>query len=188
MKKLSLIIAVIGILAPVSLGQERRGEKFPQLKWRALRVMKSQFPRSMGMIDSERDDYATNLAGVAIIHLRENKADDKSRELARKMILLALHLSNQNRKAVVFNGRLGRGEMPEAPQVDYSAKTLGLLLMNRAKLLEKQEGESNVEVAGYFFDLASELDPKSEDAIYHSELFRINHGEVDWNKLLLNRE
>ena len=159
-----------------------------EIKWRALRVMKSQFPRNMGMMDNERDDYATNLAGVAIAHLRENKANNKSRDLARKMILVALHLSERNRRAVIVNGALAKGQVPEAPETDYGVRTLARLLMKRAQLLEKQEGEGNTLVAGYFFDLASELDPKSEDALYLSELYRINHGEVDWGKLAVNRE
>ncbi len=169
------------------MAQEKKEGEI-KIEWRPLRIAKSHFPRSIAMMDAERDDYAGNLAGVAIKHLRERKGDKNSRELAVRMMSVALHLSPRNKKAVVINAQLGRGMVPKPPEVDYSPKTLSRLLMNRAKLLEKQEGKENIELAGFLFNLASELDPENEDAIYNSELFRINHGKVDWSKLLLNRE
>ena len=187
MKKLFLIIALVGMLTPLSFGQEKKEEQF-KIEWRPLKIAKSQFPRSIAMMDAERDNYAGNLAGVAIVQLRDRKVDKSSRELALRMMSVALHLSPRNKRAVVLNAQLGRGMVPQPPEVDYQPKTLSALLMNRAKLLEKEGGKENVGLAGYLFHLASELDPKNEDAIYLSELFRINHGEVDWSKLLLNRE
>lgn len=184
MKGILQTFLILGFLTTISPGQE----KAIKLDWHPLKIAKSHFPRSIGMMDAEREDYADNLAGVAIKHLLANKADEKSRGLARQMMALALHLSPRNKQAVVLNFQLGKGTVPEAPETDYQPKTLARLLMKRAQLLEKQEGQSNVELAGYLFNLATELDPKNEDAIYHSELHRINHGDVDWTKLLLNKE
>ena len=160
-------------------GQASGQEQAIKLEWRPLKIAKSHFPRSIGMMDGEREDYADNLSGVAIKHLTTNKADKESCDLARRLIALALHLSPRNKQAVVLNFQLGKGEVPEPPETDYQPKTLARLLMKRAQLLQKQEGPGNMELAGYLFNLAMELDPKSEDAIYHSELHRINHGDVD---------
>ncbi|MDX1679433.1 MAG: hypothetical protein R3242_01770 [Akkermansiaceae bacterium] len=139
------------------------------------------------MMDAERDDYAANLSGIAVHQLHAGKADEDSQELARQLMALALHLSPRNKQAVVLNAKLAQGKVPPAPATDYRAETMARLLMERGKLLEKQEGKENVELAGYFYQAAVELDPGNEDAIYLSELYRINHDEVAWDLLMRNR-
>jgi len=168
--------------------QEGGGQEPLKLQWQPLKIAASRFPRSIGMMDAERDDYSGNLAGVAIHHLMANKANRESQEVARRMMALALHLSPRNKKAVVLNFQLGKGVVPDAPETDYRSQTLARLLMKRAEILAKQEGPGNLELAGYLFSLAVDLEPENEDAIYHSELHRINHGEADWTKLLTNKE
>jgi hypothetical protein len=54
------------------------------------------------------------------------------------------------------------------------------LLLARAQLLEKQGGDENRNLARLFALLAAGMDPKNEDAIYISEVQRLEHGEVDW--------
>lgn len=165
-----------------------------KIEWQAFKIARSKLPRSIGMIDPERDEYAGNLAGAAVVHLRKHKADHQSCDLARRMLALALHLSPRNKKALVANAQLGRGIVPEPPETDYRPQTLARLLMTRAQQLEKQQedtkeqGRGNVELAGYLLSLAMDLDPKNEDAIYLSELHRINHGEVNWTQLLLDKQ
>jgi hypothetical protein len=44
----------------------------------------------------------------------------------------------------------------------------------------KQGGEENQRLARFFIQLAAELDPKNEDAVYASEVQRLDHGAVDW--------
>lgn len=188
MKVICKIAALAWLTPYLLMAQESAADDKIAIAWQPLKIAKSHFPRSLGMMDGEREDYADNLSGVAILKLRANKADRDSRAIARRMIALALHLSPRNKRAVVLNFQLGKGHVPEAPEVDYQPKTLALLLMKRAQLLAKQEGQGNLELAGYLFNLAADLDPKSEDAIYHSELHRINHGEVDWARLLANKE
>ncbi len=188
MKVILQAIVMTGIASLLLHGQQEDGPKSVKLQWVPLNIAKSHFPRSIGMMDAEREDYANNLAGVAVMQLLSARADAQSRETARQMIALALHLSPRNRRAVILNAQLGRGVVPDPPQNDYQPKTLARLLMNRARLLEKQGGEGNIDLAGYLFSLACDLDPKSEDAIYYGELHRINHGEADWKQLLANKE
>jgi hypothetical protein len=47
----------------------------------------------------------------------------------------------------------------------------------------KQDGAENQKLARYFIQLASDLDPKNEDAVYASELQRLDKGPVDWNAI-----
>ena len=165
-----------------------QGQEEIKIEWRPLKVAKSQFPRTVGMMDETREDYANNLSGLAIKHLIAKKADKEASELARKMIVVALHLSPKNKRAVVLNFQLGKGKVPAAPETAFQHKTMVRLLMTLGQQLQKQEGAENLMVAGYFFSLATEMDPGNEDAIYHSELYRINHGDVDWTKLFLAKE
>lgn len=185
------VIALIGLTAGLGMAQDPRGEdderppvdRNMRIDWEPLKVGRSHFPRNIGMLDAERDDYADNLAGVAVAQLLEQKAAAKSVALARRMVALALHLSPRNRKALVVNIQLSRGAMRRAPETDYRPQTMARLLMKRAEMLKKQEGEANVELAGYMLDVALGLDPENEDAIYLSELHRLDHGDLDWSAL-----
>jgi hypothetical protein len=49
-------------------------------------------------------------------------------------------------------------------------------------LLQQQEGE-NRNLARYLIQLAAEIDPRNEDAVYASELIRLDTGMVDWTPL-----
>lgn len=189
-------IALIGLTAGAVSAQEPRagGEEQDaqdlelKIKWEPLKVGRSHFARSLGMLDAERDDYAGNLAGVAVSQIRERKGEASSVALARRMVALSLHLSPRNRKALVVNIQLGRGVVPRPPESDYRPQTMARLLMKRAEMLKKQDGKANLELAGYMLDVALGLDPNNEDVIYMSELHRLDHGEVDWSPLTGDKE
>jgi hypothetical protein len=149
--------------------------------WDALRVERSIFKRDLGMLDTEREEYATNLANLAANAVAAAKASPASLADARRMLALALQLSPRNRRAVVVNFQLGKGILPETADTEYSAQVFARLLLSRGQLLEKQGGEDNLELARYFLRLAAELDPKNEDAVYASEVQRLDLGEVDWS-------
>jgi len=184
-------LALICLSACPGLAQPPRGESGERprpagglkLQWQPLRIVRSHFPPNIGMLDAERDDYAGNLAGVAVTGILEGKAAEASLEQARRMLALALHLSPRNKKAVVINGQLAKGIVPKPPDSDFRPQTMARLLMKRAELLTKQAGKSNLELAGYMLDLAVGLDPDNEDAIYLSEVHRLDHGDVDWRLL-----
>lgn len=148
--------------------------------WIAPKVVASVFTEDLGMLDTERDEYATNLATVASNHIATSKASADSLADGRKMIALALQLSPRNKRAVVVNFQLAKGVLPEIAESNYSPPVFARLILTRGQLLAKQGGGENQKLARYFIQLAAELDPKNEDAVYASELQRLDHGAVDW--------
>ncbi|MES2475582.1 MAG: hypothetical protein V4640_07360 [Verrucomicrobiota bacterium] len=151
--------------------------------WDAPRVERSIFKRDLGMLDTEREEYATNLANLAANAVALAKASPASLADARRMLALALQLSPRNKRAVVVNFQLGKGVLPEKTETDYSPQVFARLILTRGQLLEKQGGEDNLTLARYFIQLAAELDPKNEDAVYASEVQRLDLGAVDWAAL-----
>jgi TPR repeat protein len=160
------------------LGAEEKAKSFP---WDALKVVTSVFTPDLGMLDSEREEYATNLATVASNHVAAAKASPASLADARRMLALALQLSPRNKRAVVANFQLSKGVLPEITESNYSPPVFARLILTRGQLLEKQGGAENQKLARYFIQLAAELDPKNEDAVYASEVHRLDHGAVDWS-------
>ena len=173
--------ATVGVMMLVSMAMaDESGKSFT---WNPPKVGTGIFSSDLGMLDSERDDYATKLAIFATNRVTSSKASPASLEFARRVLALAQHLSPRNRKAVVVAFQLGKGVLPEATQTDYSPQALSKLLITRGQLLAKQGGADNTLLARYFIDLAAEMDPKNEDAVYASEVQRIDHGALDWNML-----
>lgn len=157
--------------------------KEQRVAWIPVKVTQVLFPREMGMLDSEREEYADHLVGLAVNRIRETPKAEASVLLARRMIALALHLSPRNKRAVVANFQLSKGIMPEAIANDLLPQSFSRLLFARGQMLEKQGGDSNLLLARYLYELATDLDPKNEDAIYVSELRRLERGEVKWSEL-----
>jgi len=151
--------------------------------WNEPRVGAGAFSDALGMLDREREEYATNLAVHAINEVAKAKASVASLEKARRLLALSLHLSPRNRRALVANYQLNQGMVPEPVSSDYSDEVLARLLFTRSQLLRQQGGGEDQELARIFVELAAELDPKNEDAVYASELQRLDHGRVDWKLL-----
>ncbi len=151
--------------------------------WNPPKVGTGMFTNDLGMLDSERQDYSTNLATFATSRVIAAKANPASLEEARRILALALHLSPRNKKALVVAFQLGKGILPDATPSEYSPQALARLLLSRGQLLEKQPGDENVKLARIFVELASSMDPKNEDAVYASEVQRLDHGSVNWNEI-----
>ena len=151
--------------------------------WESLKVAHSLFTAELGMLDSERDEYATSLATQAANEVAAAKASPTSLAGARRMLALALNLSPRNKRSVVLNFQLSKGILPEVAQGSYSPQALARLLLTRSQLLEKQGGEDNKLVARLFVAMAAAMDPKNEDAVYASEVHRLDHGSIDWSAL-----
>jgi len=73
--------------------------------------------------------------------------------------------------------------LPREVKPEYSKKGFARLLLTRGELLAKQGGAENEKLARYLIGMAVELDPENEDAIYLSEVRRLDHGELDWSQL-----
>lgn len=149
--------------------------------WDPPKVPHSMFSKDVGMLDSEREEYATNLAIYASNMVSSNKGSTQSLADARRVMGLALHLSPRNKRAIVTSFQLTKGILPDAVQTNYSPSALARLLLTRGQLLEKQGGDENKKLARLFIHLAATMDPKNDDAVYASEVQRLDHGDVDWS-------
>lgn len=158
-------------------------EPAKEFQWTGPKVVVSVFTAELGMLDAERDEYATNLATVASNGIAAAKASPASLALGRNIIALALQLSPRNKRAVIVNFQLGKGILPETVQGNYSSEAFARVICVRGQVLMKQGGADNVKLGRYFIQLAAELDPRNEEAVYASELQRLDHGVVNWAAL-----
>jgi hypothetical protein len=141
------------------------------------------FTDKLGMLDKEREEYAINLANYAGNQIAIAKGSAESLSQARRLLALSLHLSSRNRKAVVMCYQLQRGILPEKIEGDYSSEVLARLLLTRGQLLDKQGQEEDVLLGHCFIEIAAEMDPKNEDAVYASEILRMDRKKVSWDFL-----
>ena len=170
----------------VGISPLRADEPAKKFIWEAPQVEVSAFSRDLGMLDTERDEYATNLAVLAGNGVAKEQASAASLADARRMLALALHLSPRNKRALVVNFQLSRGLLPEQAEGNYSAQVFARLMLTRGQLLDQQGGAENRKLARYLIQLAAEMDPKNEDAIYTSEVQRLDHGAPDWSEMILS--
>ncbi|MBX3742853.1 MAG: hypothetical protein KF712_17850 [Akkermansiaceae bacterium] len=168
---ISLVVAHAQPAAPV------------KFTWQAIRVDGRSFSPELAMMNAERDEYATGLSNLAVNRVAEAEASPASLEQARKFLALALHLSPRNKRALVVNFQLSQGTLPEKVRLDFGPEAMAKLVFARAGLLAKQGGEENELAARLFTALAAQLDPRNEDAVYASEVQRLDHGELDWSIL-----
>jgi hypothetical protein len=170
------------ILAAFALTSLQAEEK-TKFTWEKLEIRNSLFTRDIVMLDSERDEYASNLAAYAANEISENGASIASLTQGRKALALAMHLSPRNKQALVTQFQLSKGIVPGKTESDYSTQVFARLLLTRGQLLLQQPEAENTVLAHYLMQLAAEIDPRNEDAVYASELIRLDTGGVDWGKL-----
>lgn len=160
-----------------------RAEEPPAFKWEPLKVQTSVFSPDIGLLNAERDEYASHLAESAIITVHQGKASEPALASARRMLSLALHLSPRNRRAIVANFQLSKGLLPAVTKGDFTPPSMARLLTTRGHILAKSEDPENRLLARMFRALAAEMDPQNEDAIYASEVDALDHGPIDWSLL-----
>lgn len=170
---------VLSLCLPVS-GLAQDEAKFT---WKPPHTGAGVFTDQLGMLDREREEYANALAAHASNEVAVAKASVASLAEARRLVALALHLSPRNRKALVLSFQLTRGVLPEAVPGDYRPEVLAGLLFTRGQALKRQGGGENLLAARIFTQLAAEIDPKNDDAVYASELSRLDQGSLDWSVL-----
>ncbi|MFC0017181.1 hypothetical protein [Roseibacillus persicicus] len=172
--------ALILVLMMFSVAADPVDDQQVQIAYKPLIVKKSLFG-DFAMLAQERDEYATTLTRFSIESAHAKPTDKIVMESVRRLIGLALNLSPRNRSAVVANHQLGRGILPEKKSADYSRPVFARLLLTRGRLLKEQKGEGNQFVGECFVELAAELDPHNEDAVYECELQKLDEREVDWS-------
>jgi hypothetical protein len=57
------------------------------------------------------------------------------------------------------------------------------LLLTRGQLLLKQANEQDQLLGRCFVEVAAEMDPRNEDAVYASELLRLDNKKISWQLL-----
>lgn len=139
------------------------------------------FSDKLGMMDKEREEYAVNIANYAGNRIVEARASPESLAQARRLLALSLHLSSRNRKAVVMNYQLEKGILPQKVDGDYSSEVLARLLLTRGQLLIKQTAEEDVLLGRCFIEVAAEMDVRNDDAVYASELLRMDNKKINWS-------
>jgi hypothetical protein len=170
-----VIVMVLGIA--FAAAQEKSGN----FAWKAPEVGAGAFTDALGMLDREREEYATNLATYAVNLIARERASAASLDEARRYLALSLHLAPRNRRAIVANFQLSKGMVPEAVESDYSPEVLARLLFTRAQMLKQQGGGEDQLLARVFIELSAALDPRNEDAVYAAEVQRLDHGRVNWS-------
>ncbi len=170
---------MVAIFALLSL----QAEEAAQFTWVPLEVKASMFSQDLEMLDSERDEYATNLAAYAANEIASRGASIASLQQGRRSLALSMHLSPRNRQAIVTQFQLSKGILPEKAVSDYSPQVFARLLLTRGQLLQGNAAPEALRLSHYMLQLAAEIDPRNEDAVYASELIRIDHGPADWAAL-----
>ena len=109
------------------------GDAAKAFGWESPKVAQSVFTHDLGMLDSEREEYATNLAGLAVNQIVTAKATPAALADGRRMIALALHLSPRNKRALVANFQLSKGVLPDVSETAYSPQVFARLLAVNAR-------------------------------------------------------
>ncbi len=163
----------------VLLAQEKQP---PAFEFKPPIVRESVFKEGLGLLDRERDDYASAIATFAGNYVAARNADADSLVFATKALGLSLHLSSRNKRAMVTKFQLSKGTMPRKIEEKYSPKALSALFLARAETLFQQKGAKNRLLARALIDLAVTIDPHNEDAIYAFELQKIDYGKLKWSQ------
>ncbi|MGB6220146.1 hypothetical protein [Haloferula sp.] len=170
------------VLLMLALGVSAE-EQRAAFAWKAPRTGAGVFSDALGMLDREKEEYATNLVVYATNGVARSKASVASLEVARRLIALSIHLSPRNKRALVAKYQLERGVVPAVLPSEYSSEVLAKLLFTRSQILRQQGGDENLFLARVFTELAAEFDPKNEEAVYACELQRLDFGRIDWSEL-----
>lgn len=150
--------------------------------WKEPRIGAGLLSDQLAMLDREREEYAENLAAYAANRVAARGASRASLAEARRLLAVSLQLAPRNKRALVLNYQLKRGLLPQPVASEYSGEVLARLLFTRAQILRQQAGMDNRLVARAFIELAAEMDPRNDDAVYASELQRLDQGGVDWDR------
>lgn len=173
-------LSLVAVVLAESDSESKQAEESKAIAYQSLEIRKSLFG-DFSMLAQERDDYATTLTRLALENVHVDPNDEKGIAEARRLIALALHLSPRNRTAVVSNHQLGKGLLPEKKEADYSRLVFARLLLTRGRLLKEQKGEADQFVGRCFIELAAQLNPRNEEAVYDFEIQKFDNKEVDWS-------
>jgi len=171
---------LLGLLVSSLSGQEST----PKFEFEPPVIRESVFKEGLGLVDREREEYASAMATFATNHVFRKQGDKASLDFAKKALALALHLSSRNKRATVTKFQLSKGVLPKQVDPEYSPKALAALFVTRAEVLFEQKGEKNLLLARALIELAVTIDPHNEDAVYAYEVQKIDYGEFKWSPFI----
>ena len=184
----AIIVLFTGLSTGVFGGELYADEKKQEFAWKKPEIGRGIFTDELGMLPQERELFATNLAGYAVNQLVASGATEEALDQTRRLLGLAMQLAPRNRTSLVANYQLARGVLPQAVEGVYSDGVLANLLHTRARALRvRGDAESRI-LAKIFIELAAEIDPKNEDAVYAAEIQRLDFGGIDWSVLTDSKE
>lgn len=143
---------------------------------------RGMFSGELGMMDAERDEYASHLAAQAANQLVA-KSDAASKARARRFLAVAKKLSPRNKRMQAVDGWVRQGVKPKPDPDAFTPAAMAQLLLTRGKLLLGEEGAENHWVGRAFVEMAAELDPKNKQAEQEREAREFDLGKMDWSVL-----
>jgi hypothetical protein len=167
-------VVAVALLLSVAWGQDKEKD--------GIVLKRGMFSRELGMMDEERDEYASHLAAQAANGLA-GEADDGVKAKARRYLSLAIKLSPRNKHAQAVSVLARQGAKPKPVAGSFTPVSLAQLLLTRGKLLVKEDGAENRWVGRAFVEIAAEMDPKNEKAVQERENQEFDFGKMDWSVL-----
>lgn len=167
-------IAALALFLSVASGQDKEKD--------GIALKRGMFSRELGMLDAERDEYASQLAAQAAHAFV--RGDDAAKAKAGRYLVVAKRLSPRNKRAKAVEASVRAGEKPKPVDDAYTPVSLAQLLLTRGKLLLKEEGAENYWVGRAFVEMAAEMDPKNKLAEKECEAQDFDFGKMDWSVLV----
>jgi hypothetical protein len=170
---LRVIMAFVLFLS-VAWGQDKEKD--------GIEIKRGGFSHELGMLDAERDEYASYLAAQAANQLADEGKKD-SQVKASRLLAVAKTLSPRNKRTLTVEAQIRQDGKPKPIEHVFTPPALAQLLMTRGKLLVEEKGAENHWLGRVFVELAAGLDPKNKQAVKEKENMEFDYGVLDWGAL-----
>ena len=168
------VIMVLALFLSVAWGQDKEKD--------GIVLKRGMFSRELGMLDAERDEYASYLAAQAANQLAGDE-DKVAQVKATRLLALARTLSPRNKRTQVVMAQAQQGGKPKPVEHAYTPAALAQLLLTRGKLLVDEKDAESHWLGRAFVEMAAGLDPKNQQAVKERENMVFDFGVLDWGVL-----
>lgn len=168
------VIMGFALFLSVAWGQDKEKD--------GIEIKRGGFSRELGMLDAERDEYASHLAAQAANQLA-GKGGEEPQVKASRLLALAKALSPRNKRTLAVEAQVRQDGKPKPIDHVFTPPALAQLLMTRGKLLVDEKGAENHWLGRVFVELAAGLDPKNKQAVKEKENMEFDFGVLDWSAL-----
>lgn len=136
--------------------------------------------KSLQLPDTDRKKTAGDLVACLC---KAPAATQPFYDQATRVLAMALLLDPESRVAVLANGRLRSGRLPDAVAGSVTPDALAVTLRAQATALLKPISRDCARMAGYLLMLANELSPRNDEILYDLEMFRKKGLDLRWESL-----